>query len=171
MFDLNPYDKSFAEVHKDAQLRKMPLESWDLYSVFFRALNAAQNDLALLTQLAKEYKWNVGFDLDTELQTNDAILVTDTKLKIVFASYGIAEMSGYQPVEVVGNSPKMFQGTGTSAEKRAEINLAIAERRPFEASLVNYRKNGEPYECHIRSFPIFNTKGELTHFIALEKAA
>ena len=58
-----------------------------------------------------------------------------------------------------------------SKEKRAEINQAIATQKPFEATLINYKKNGEIYECHIRSFPIFNKKGELTHFIALEKAA
>lgn len=171
MLDLNQYDKSVAIAAGEHSITKMPLLSWDLYSVFFRELINAQNDFTLLKQLSTTYKWDVGFDLENELNTNDAILVTDTKLQIVFASFGIAEMSGYQPTEVVGNSPKMFQGKGTSAEKRAEINLAIAERRPFEASLLNYRKNGEPYECHIRSYPIFNTKGELTHFIALEKAA
>jgi PAS domain S-box-containing protein len=171
MLDLKDYDKSVAAVNQGSLNAKMPLLSWDLYSVFFRTLLGAQHDLSLLNQLSKVYKWNFTLDLDEELQTNDAILVTNANLQIVFASYGIAEMSGYQPAEVVGNSPKMFQGTGTSPEKRAEINQAIAQRKPFEASLTNYRKNGEPYECHIRSFPIFNKKGELTHFIALEKAA
>lgn len=171
MVDLNTYERSVAAVSEGTQIGKMPLLSWDLYSVFFRTLIGAQKDLSLLNQLSKVYKWNISFDLDDELKVNDAILVTDTNLQIVFASYGIAEMSGYQPNEVVGNSPKMFQGVATSPEKRAEINQAISFRKPFEATLTNYRKNGEPYECHIRSFPIFNKKGELTHFIALEKAA
>lgn len=171
MFDLNSYDKSVALVKKGAHTAKMPLISWDLYNVFLRTLNGAQYDLSLLNQLSKVYKWDLALDLNEELHTNDAILVTNANLQIVFASYGIAEMSGYQPTEVVGNSPKMFQGTGTSPEKRAEINHAIAVRKPFEATLVNYRKNGEPYDCHIRSFPIFNKKGEFTHFIALERAA
>jgi PAS domain S-box-containing protein len=171
MLDLKTYDKKVASATEGTQIDKMPLLSWDLYSVFFRALIGAQRDSCLLNQLSKSYKWKTALDLDDELQTNDVILVTNTSLQIVFASYGIADMSGYQPSEVVGNSPKMFQGTGTSAEKRAEINFAISVRKPFEATLTNYRKNGEPYECHIRSFPIFNKKGELTHFIALEKAA
>jgi PAS domain S-box-containing protein len=171
MFDINNYDKSVAIVKKGTQVAKMPLLSWDLYSIFFRNLIGAQQDFSLLSQLSKVYKWDIALDLNDELYTNDAILVTDTNLQIVFASQGIAEMSGYQPVEVVGNSPRMFQGVATSPEKRAEINHAISVRKPFEATLTNYRKNGEPYECHIRSFPIFNKKGELTHFIALEKAA
>lgn len=171
MLDLKNYDKSVASVTEGKQIGKMPLLSWDLYSVFFRALISAQQDLSLLNQLAKVYKWDLKLDLNDELQANDAILVTNANLQIVFASYGIAQMSGYQPAEVAGNSPKMFQGIGTSAEKRAEINQAIAAKKPFETILTNYRKNGESYECHIRSFPVFNKKGELTHFIALEKAA
>lgn len=171
MMDLKTYDKSVAEMKKSSNQHKMPLLSWDLYSVFFRALNAAQYDLSLLNQLSKEYKWNMPFDLDAELQTNDAILVTNANLEIVFASYGIAGMSGYEPAEVIGNSPKMFQGKETSAEKRAEIYEAILANKPFETTVINYKKNGETYDCHIRSFPIFNKKGKLTHFIALEKAA
>jgi PAS domain S-box-containing protein len=171
MLDLNTYEKSVAVANNVPKSGKMPLLSWDLYSVFFRTLTAAQNDSTLLKELSNSYKWNISLDLDDELKTNDAILVTNTNLQIVFASYGIADMSGYKPSEVVGNSPKMFQGLGTSVEKRAEINYAISVRKPFQATLMNYRKNGEPYECHIRSYPIFNKKGELTHFIALEKAA
>lgn len=171
MPDLNPYDKSTAAVRSGAEIGKMPLLSWDLYSVFFRTLMASQRDLTLLNELSKVYKWNLSLDLEEELKTNDAIIVTNSKLEIVFASYGIAEMSGYQPTEVIGNTPKMFQGKATSTEKRAQINKAISIQQPFETTLTNYRKNGESYECHIRSFPIFNKKGELTHFIALEKAA
>lgn len=171
MLDLKPYDKSVASVTEGSQIGKMPLLSWDLYSVFFRTLINSQHDLSLLNQMAKVYKWDLKLDLNEELQSNDAILVTNVNLQIVFASYGIAQMSGYQPAEVIGNSPKMFQGVETSAEKRAEISHAILAKKPFETTLTNYRKNGEQYECHIRSFPIFNKKGELTHFIALEKAA
>lgn len=171
MVDLNIYDKSVAVATANDKGIKMPLLSWDLYSVFLRNLNGAQHDLSLLNQLSKLYKWNLNLDLSDELQANDAIIVTDANLQIVFASKGIAEMSGYQPAEVVGNSPKMFQGEETSFEKRETIREAISNQKPFDTVVVNYKKNGNMYDCHIRSFPIFNKKGELTHFIALEKAA
>lgn len=171
MIDLKNYEKGVAIGNKQYSGVKMPLLSWDLYSVFFRNLMGAQHDLALLTQMAKLYKWNLSLDFDDELKTNDAILITNANLQIVFASQGIASMSGYQPTEVVGNSPKMFQGKETSADERAKIRKAISNVQPFDTVLVNYRKNGETYDCHIRSFPIYNKKGELTHFIALEKAA
>ncbi|WP_432672023.1 PAS domain-containing protein [Flavobacterium sp. SM2513] len=171
MFDLNVYDKSVALANSKERNAIMPLLSWDIYSVFFRNLKGVHADFSHLEQMSSLYKWNLNLDLLKELKDNDAIIVTNADLKIEFASQGIAAMSGYQPLEVVGNSPKMFQGKNTSVEKRAQINLAIATQKPFEATLVNYKKNGEQYDCHIRSFPIFDKKGQLTHFIALEKAA
>ncbi len=171
MLDLNNYYMNIAVANSKSRNAILPLLSWDIYSMFFRNLLDSQQDFTLLDQLSKANKWDIAFDLNEELKMNDAVIVTNTNLQIVFASHGITEMSGYMPSEVVGNSPKMFQGTNTSAEKRAEINQAILARKPFEATLINYKKNGDTYDCHIRSFPIFNKKGELTHFIALEKAA
>ena len=54
MTDLTIFDESVALVKKNAPQNGMPLLCWDLYSVFFRALNAAQRDLSLLNQLSKE---------------------------------------------------------------------------------------------------------------------
>lgn len=171
MLDLKNYDKSVAVATSKERNAIMPLLSWDIFGAFFHNLKGNYADFAELKQLSISSKWKLEFNLIDELNENDAIIITNPELKIVFASQGIREMSGYKPSEVVGNSPKMFQGKGTSVEKRAEINDAIKNRLPFNATLVNYQKNGAPYDCHIRSFPIFNKKGELTHFIALEKAA
>ena len=171
MLDLSEYDRSVVTANAKVKSAIMPLLSWDLYSVYFRNLKGNHADFAQLEQMAALYKWNLSLNLLEELHNNDAIIVTNIALEIEFASEGIAAMTGYQPLEVVGKSPKLFQGKATSEEKRAAISLAIASHKPFETTLINYKKTGEPYDCHIRSFPIFNKKGQLSHFIALEKAA
>ena len=51
MIDLNEYDKSVAVGSQQSRGVKMPLLSWDLYSVFFRDLMGAQHDLSLLNQM------------------------------------------------------------------------------------------------------------------------
>ncbi|MFV7235185.1 PAS domain-containing protein [Flavobacterium sp. ZB4R12] len=51
------------------------------------------------------------------------------------------------------------------------MRKAIELKLPFEKTVLNYKKNGETYLCEIKAFPIFNAKGELSHFIAFEKAA
>jgi hypothetical protein len=80
-------------------------------------------------------------------------------------------MNGYVEAEVLGKSPKMFQGEATNQITSNEIRKAIVEQQPFEKIVMNYKKNGEVYACLIKGFPVFNTKGDLSHYIAFEKAA
>lgn len=171
MLNLNRYYKSLKNAHALKKSTVMPLMSWDIYSNYYQDLKAKNADFSQLTDLKTLYNWDLKLDFLEELQNNDAILITNKDLKIEFASQGVLAMTGYLPVEVIGKSPKIFQGENTSKEKRNMIREAITAQQPFEAVLLNYRKNGETYDCHIRSFPIFNTKGKLSHFIALEKAA
>ena len=171
MPDLKKYDNSVALANANKRNAIFPLLSWDIYGAFFHNLKKNHEDFLELEQIATSYKWKLELNLREELNENDTIIVTNPNLEIVFASNGILEMSGYKPNEVVGQTPKIFQGKNTSAEKRAEINVAILNQQPFEVTLINYKKDGKSYDCHIRSFPIFNKKGQLTHFIALEKAA
>lgn len=171
MPDLNLYYKSLKNAPSLRKSIVMPLMSWDIYSNYYQEVKAQNADFSLLIDLKTLYNWDLKLDLFDELQNNDAILITNKDLRIEFASQGVLAMTGYLPEEVIGKSPKIFQGENTSKEKRNIIREAISAQQPFEAVILNYRKNGETYDCHIRSFPIFNTKGKLSHFIALEKAA
>jgi PAS domain S-box-containing protein len=83
----------------------------------------------------------------------------------------MTKMNGYIESEVLGKSPKMFQGHNSSKTTSSEIREAIQSERPFVKTVVNYNKNGEIYVCLIKGFPVFNLKGKLSHFIAFEKAA
>lgn len=80
-------------------------------------------------------------------------------------------MNGYSPIEVLGKSPKMFQGELTDSIVSSEISEAIKRQQSFEKTVLNYKKNGEVYVCLIKGYPVFNIKGQLSHYIAFEKAA
>jgi hypothetical protein len=81
------------------------------------------------------------------------------------------KMNGYVEADVLGKSPKIFQGKSTDLTISNEIRSAISLQQPFEKTVMNYKKNGDVYECLIKGFPIFNSKGLLSHYIAFEKAA
>jgi len=68
----------------------------------------------------------------------------------------------------LGKKPKMFQGPKTCNVVLKEIREAIKLQMPFEKIVENYKKNGHSYKCKINGVPIFNLKGELSHFIAFE---
>jgi len=78
-------------------------------------------------------------------------------------------MNGYSPKDIVGKKPNMFQGSETCPETTRSIRSAVQNKTPFEAIIINYRKDGSSYKCWIKGEPVFNTSGEVVNFIAYEK--
>ena len=171
MNDLLEYDNAKSNHLSTLNLNRMPLLSWDFYGTFLQNLNNDFSDLKTLESLNTSNNWISEFDFEKELQQENVIVVTDPTLKIVFASHNLNKMTGYETNEVIGKTPKFFQGQATSKETNEEIRKAIKSQKPFEKIIVNYRKSGETYDCLIKGFPIFNKKGQLSHFIAFEKVA
>lgn len=160
-----------AKYYSSLSLNTFPLSCWDFYSKSFDKLRMTLSDTVLLNKIVDENKWNSTWDYKEELQNDTVIVVTDAKLQIVFASNNMVNMNGYYPDEVIGNSPKMFQGKATNTKTSKEISNAVKAQQPFEKVVTNYCKDGSLYKCHIKGFPIFDKKGILTNFIAFEKIA
>lgn len=169
--EFKEYENGIAKYFSKLDITSMPLTIWDFYAEFFDMTKKSVSDANLLGKLATVNEWNEKWNINQKLQNETVIVVTCPKLKIVFASQNILKMNGYTPEELIGNSPKMFQGKATDSIVSREIGNAVVAQQPFEKVVINYRKDGSLYKCHIKGFPVFNTKGELTNFIAFEKAA
>jgi PAS domain S-box-containing protein len=171
MGNLKQYDEATAKYHKDINIKKAPIFSWEFHHEFLNEIKNSFLDISKLNNMGLKNQWEkTDWDFKSMLK-EQVVIVTDAKLKIVFASKNIINMNGYREEEVVGNSPKMFHGAGTDQTTSREIRTAIELRVSFEKTVLNYKKNGQTYLCVIKGFPIFNKKGDLSHFIAFEKAA
>lgn len=170
MSELKEYYKAYSKYSSSQNAKAAPLLSWSFYVDYLSQLSKTLNDQQLLDVFANRNRW-ITKDFQPIVDNDTIVVVTCTKLKIVFATKNIVRMNGYQSEEIIGKSPKIFQGKATCSKTSSEIRQAIENREPFEKIVTNYRKDGEIYKCHIKSFPIFNKKGELSHFIAFEKAA
>ena len=171
MIDFKQYDNGAVSHLGKLKLNRLPLLSWDFYGDFYQSLSGNIADLNQLHLMAVENNWCLDTEITEHLQQQMVVVVTDTAIRIVFSSKNIIHMTGYKQEEVIGKSPKMFQGHSTSGEISAAIRNAIDNRKPFDKTVVNYKKDGTAYDCHIKGFPIFNSKGSLCHFIAFERAA
>lgn len=171
MNSLKEYDNAIAKYYNGLNIRTLPIVAWEFNHVFLDELKNNFLDESRINKIASNSKWvKNNWDFKTILN-NQVIIVTDTKLKIVFASNNMIQMNGYKESEVIGQSPKMFHGMNTCKITSNEIREAVALHLPFEKNVLNYKKNGETYQCLIKGFPIFDQKGELSHFIAFETAA
>lgn len=154
-----------------APLQSGSLMSFDVFMNGYRETQKAGDDVNMLKTLSKERQWQHHFDFENELyRLRNTIIVTNfSTQKIVFVSSNASNMTGYQREELIGQTPEMLQGVKTDPAVRMRIRQAIQEAKPFEAELINYRKNGSLYTCHIKGQPIFNREKVLVNYIAFEK--
>ncbi|WP_026970165.1 PAS domain-containing protein [Algoriphagus terrigena] len=145
-----------------------PLLAWDIASQR-RFQTPASKAIRKLRELAKLHKWTL--DISLFLRKDfDALVVTDLDQVIAWVSDGFEEMTGYCPLEVVGQKPNLLQGPKTSLESKKRIREAIMKKRPMKATLLNYKKDGTAYRCRIEVIPIFIDSQTHTHFLAIEKS-
>jgi predicted Zn-dependent protease len=85
------------------------------------------------------------------------------------AVYEIAD--NYLKNESYDLAASAFQNLIAKYPRSVFLRQAILNKVPFEKNVINYCKDGSLYKCHIKGFPIFNNKGEVTNFIAFEKIA
>lgn len=149
-----------------------PLMCWDIFMESHHRRMQQAEGLTGLRQFASLHHWRVEWDLPQLLLAQEQIvLVTDTAQIIRFATPSMETMNGYTVEEVVGQSPKIFQGKDTDPNTRSQIREAIVRRLPYKGTILNYRKNGTPYNCLVEEYPVWNTAGTLVNFIAFEKIA
>lgn len=146
--------------------------SWDLFlDAHLRRLREAEG-LRLLTEFATAHNWRIDWDLRRLLLAEEKVaLVTDTAQVIQFATPNMPDMNGYEVEDVLGKTPRIFQGPATEPEMRRQLGEALVYRLPFKGSLLNYRKDGSTYHCLVEEYPVWNRAGALVHFIAFEKIA
>ena len=149
-----------------------PLLCWDIILEGRTRREEYSQDISYLNRFQQigYWKYAPGRSLDNALiWENKTILVTSADLKIQFASKNILQMNGYQAKEVIGKSPKLFQGPATQASSRMMIRNALTEMKPFTCSILNYRKDGTLYNCLIEGYPVINESGRLINYVAIEE--
>ncbi|SNY94836.1 PAS domain-containing protein [Flagellimonas pacifica] len=164
------YDQAVSNFYSDKEINGYPISSLDIYAQHFGRVCKNLHDIKNLNALAKREKWKGSLPLRTEiLDKEHIVVVTDADLNIVYATQNMHQMNGYMPDEVVGKKPNMFQGEATCRKTTKLVSQAIKNRKPFEVTLVNYRKNGTVYNCKIKGVPVFDITGKVVNFIAFEK--
>jgi two-component system CheB/CheR fusion protein len=108
-------------------------------------------------------------------EATDAILITESDPidmpgpRIVFTNHAFSEMTGYDPEELIGNTPRMLQGPLTSRKELNRLRKAMENEEACSIEVVNYTKTGEEYWVSIQVTPIADERGNHTHFLSIQK--
>jgi PAS domain S-box-containing protein len=107
--------------------------------------------------------------------TNDAILITDAEPFnesgpiILFVNEAFCRMTGYREDEVIGKTPRMFEGPKSDLETLRKLGESLRKLETCEITIINYKKNGEPFWVHMTINPVADDKGWFTHWISIER--
>ncbi|WP_395046971.1 PAS domain-containing protein [Flavobacterium sp.] len=160
---LEEYDKAWAKYRKGLKTIPLPIICWDFH-------NIKRLELLSFDVIQKNWSEKISF-LKIVNNEKKEIIVTDKNFKIIFATKSIVTMTGYHSEEIIGKSPKIFQGILTSEITKTNIRQAINNKLPFKEIILNYKKDGSTYLCEIEAIPKFNKKGEFLNYIAFERIA
>ena len=119
-------------------------------------LGSTETNLALLKVLAEN--------------SFDAILITDatTAGKVMYANRAFKKLTGYDPVDVIGKTPRILQGKGTDKKVIDRLAVSLKSGTKFEGKAINYKKNGTPFIMHWRVLPI-KTGKKIEAWVAIQR--
>ncbi|MGQ4647783.1 PAS domain S-box protein [Lyngbya aestuarii] len=105
---------------------------------------------------------------------NEAVLITEAESlnhpgpKIVYVNSGFTKMTGYQPEDVIGKTPRLLQGPKTNRAQLDKIRKALSQWEPIQVELINYRQDGSEFWVSMNIVPFANEHGWYTHFMAVQ---
>lgn len=79
-----------------------------------------------------------------------SILLTDSKIdppgpQIIYANANMLKMSGYTIEELLGRTPRIFQGVNTDRSVLARVRACLVDGTQFSGATVNYKKDGTEF--------------------------
>ncbi|HET6528870.1 MAG TPA: PAS domain-containing protein [Balneolaceae bacterium] len=101
----------------------------------------------------------------------DGILITELGLdepgpKIVYANDGFCGITGYSKDEIIGKTPRIFQGLKTDHDVLDKLKKRLSEGKPFFGKTINYRKDESEFVNQWDIHPMTNDEGRITHWVS-----
>lgn len=88
--------------------------------------------------------------------------------EIVYVNDAFTEMTGYEPADVIGETPGMLQGPKTDPDVLDRLDRKLQNGEPFHGETVNYRKDGSEFLIEWKVLPVTH-QGETTHHVAIQR--
>ncbi|MGV8877753.1 MAG: PAS domain S-box protein [Sphingobacteriaceae bacterium] len=107
--------------------------------------------------------------------TTDAVLITEAEpfdfpdQRILYVNEAFTIMTGYTAEEVIGKTPRILQGPKTDKEELLRLGACLRKWNLCEATLINYKKNGEEFWVNLSLNPVADENGWFTHWVSIER--
>jgi PAS domain S-box-containing protein len=109
------------------------------------------------------------------INTNDAVVITEAEPidaggpRILYVNAAFTAITGYQPQEVLGQTPRILQGVKTDRAELDKVRIALSKWESITVEVINYRKDGLEFWNEFSLVPVANDRGFYTHWIAVQR--
>jgi PAS domain S-box-containing protein len=107
-------------------------------------------------------------------QVPEAIVITDADLSrpggpgIIYVNQTMLDITGYSREELIGQSPRIFQGIDTDREVAARIIAHLRAGETTRDTILNYTKDGTPYWTELNISPVFDDEGTVIAYLSIQ---
>ena len=102
--------------------------------------------------------------------TTDYIIITDNRGYITWVNKAYENQTGYTRREVKGLNPaELLCGPDTDMQTIEMIYERSREKKIVQVEILCYKKNRESYWVDLKITPVFDDKGNVTNYIAIER--
>ncbi len=89
--------------------------------------------------------------------------------EIVYVNDALCRITGYTREELVGQTPRLFQGEVSNRRTIESLRNSLQAQQPFQCELINYRKDGHSYPAELLVSPLIDEQGNTTHYIGIHR--
>ncbi|WP_414754315.1 EAL domain-containing protein [Anabaena sp. CCY 9910] len=102
---------------------------------------------------------------------SNGIVLTDANQPdnpIIYVNQAFEAMTGYSAGEVIGQNCRFLQANETDQLSLSELRSALQEKKECHVVIKNFRKDGTEFWNELYIAPVFDSCGQLTHFIGVQ---
>jgi PAS domain S-box-containing protein len=100
--------------------------------------------------------------------TDLSVVISDLDNRILWVNPAFTRMTGYTRREVIGKDVMLLR-SGETPQAVAELQDAVRKGEPWQGEVVNRRKDGSYYHVALTMTPVYDSDGEVTHFVSLRQ--
>jgi PAS domain S-box-containing protein len=125
-----------------------------------------------MAELPHDLSWLPVFALD---RISDFVIITDADLDdpegphIIYVNRTVIETTGYEEHELIGRSPRIFQGPRPDRSTKVRVRTSLRDGMPLRETVLNYTKTGRRYWTELNIAPLRNAEGKVIYFLSIQR--
>ncbi len=154
--DLQAQTKSGQQIYVDITLSPLQTENGKQIIASVRDVTEQKKNQVLVKKLSRVVE-----------QSPVSVIITDTDNNIEYVNPAFCSITGYTETDVIGKPSAVFASHCNGQDEYTTARHNILKGKIWNGQCISQKKNGEHFWESVSIAPIFNQKGQITHYVAV----